>query len=130
MKVDLPDGAWASLRDPKKVPERLRRPVLAVLMAQGKNSAELPTITPDTPPEEVLQALDSSVLDKFSELNDLVVVALVEEWSYTDTPITADSVLDLPGDVYDALREAVAPFVVDLIPDFGPTPDPKARTGS
>lgn len=129
MKIDLPEGGWASLRDPKKVPERLRRPIMSKVSAMGRGT-EMKRLVEAKTPEEIVGELDLSFIETSSELNDLLVVALVDEWSYDGLPITVESVMDLPGDVYDALRTAVSPFITDIMPDFGPVPDPKAPTGS
>lgn len=128
-KIDLPDGEWASLRDPKKVPEKLRRPIMRSVMAATRQSGDFKKLVDADNPEDIVKDLDPSFLETGAELNDLLVVALVEEWSF-ETPVTVDAVLDLPGDVYDELRKTVAPFITDLLPDFGPSPDPKAPTGS
>jgi hypothetical protein len=120
MKIPLPDDGWALLRDPAKVSERLRRPVTNL-------AARLqPEIVKATAAEEPV--LDPETFDQFQALNDLVIVALVEEWSF-DRPVTIDSVGDLPGDAYDMLRRETAKHVNALLPDFSPNPDPASPTG-
>jgi hypothetical protein len=120
-KVDLPDGAWALLRDPAKVPERLRRPVTnlaAKLHPEIAAAKEAGTDGPD---------LTADVLGGFQALNDLVMVAVVADWSF-DLAVTPETVGDLPGDAYDVLRRETAKCVTDLIPDFSPNPDPASPT--
>ena len=132
MKVDLPDGAWAHLRDPKQVPERLRRPYASKMQSMAKYKPVFDRIKKAASEEEkaaITAELPPECIEGFSESNDLMVVALVDEWSF-DTPVTIDTVLDLPAGQYDALRTAVAPFLSELMPDYGPSPDPKAPTDS
>jgi hypothetical protein len=62
-----------------------------------------------------------------SDLNDRVVLAMVKAWSL-NVPIEVEPLLDLPGNVYDSLREQCAPFLNDLMPDFGPSEDPESPT--
>jgi hypothetical protein len=120
-KLPLPDEGWVLLRDPAKVPERLRRPVTN--MAAGLQ----PEITAATG-DEGDPTLTADVLARFQALNDLVIVALVAEWSF-EGPVSVEAVGDLPGDAYDVLRRETAKWVNDLIPDFSPDPDPASPTG-
>ena len=123
-KVDLPDGAWALLRDPAKAPERLRRPVtnlaakvhpeIMAAIAAEESGTDGPDLTADA-------------LAGFQTLNDLVMVAVVAEWSF-DQAITPETVGDIPGDAYDVLRRETAKLVTALIPDFSPNPDPASPT--
>lgn len=116
-KIVLPDGGWALLREPEAVPERLRRPVNAHAVAlQDFVNAD-----------GEVTAMSPTVLAALEDMNDRLVVALVAEWSF-DAPITLEAVLDLPGAVYDALRAAVTPLAVRMMPDFDPTPDPASPT--
>ena len=112
MKQDVFNG-WVVLRDPQSVSEKHRRPVF-------EKSAEGMGFTEEASPEAVRF---------FNEFNDLLAVALVEEWSF-DAPITVEGLLELPGRTYDDVRRLVTPFLGELIPDFGVDPDPKATTGS
>jgi len=103
-------GGWVVLREPDLVPERLRRPVFEKTSA-GANFTADGNVSPEA-------------LAFFSEFNDLLVVAMVAEWSF-ENPISLDGVMDLPSKTYDDLRKLVAPFVSKLIPDFGVDVDPK-----
>lgn len=108
-------GGWVVLREPKMVSERLRRPLLAMTAtAVGKIDAE----------ENMADSIDF-----YSQFNDLLAMALVSSWSFGEQ-VTLDALLDLPAGTYDAIRELVSPFVTDLMPDFGASPDPKATTVS
>jgi hypothetical protein len=121
--VQLPDNAHALLRDPSQVSERLRRPIMAAVSRlaagvdmTGKSESEIGT-----------EMLASGGMDTMNEVNDLLVVALVESWSYPQ-PITLDGVLDLPGVAYDALRTAVSPHMGAMMPSFDVKPDTAGAT--
>jgi hypothetical protein len=115
-KIALPGDTWALLRDPKAVTERQRRPVTR-LAAGLHASGALKGIDAESG-----EGLTVEALDGMSDLNDAIVLALVAEWSF-DLPITADGLLDLPGAVYDSLREQTAKFTTALLPDFSPSTD-------
>ena len=121
-KHDIPNG-WVSLRDPKAVPERLRRPLM-VMSVKGVNLAESGEVNMDSPEDSKMSA---ETLEFFSEWNDKLAIALIAEWSF-DVPVNEDNLLDLPGVTYDAIRKLVAPMVSELMPSFSPDPDPKADT--
>lgn len=79
--------------------------------------------------------MKSGSLDAISEANDLLAVALIDSWTLTDTngavlPVTLESLLDLPGETYDAIQEAVTPFFWATLPrSYRPNvKDPAALT--
>lgn len=119
MRVDVFNG-WVELRDPKLVPERLRRPIV-----QSSVSAVALADIDIEAPENAEKVAD--VIGFYSEFNDLLAVALVESWSFPDA-ISIETLQELPGATYDDIRKAVAPFVSALLPDFGVDPDPKVIT--
>ena len=108
-KVDVP-GGWITLRDPKKVKERDRRPILAKA-------------------SQLRSSMDSESVDLVGayELNDLVAVALIEAWSW-DVPVSIESLTDLETASYDAIQRATAPMLSAMMPSFEPTPDPESPT--
>ena len=112
-------GGWIQLRNPDDVSERLRRPLLAKT-AQG---AEILQGMDDE------EAVDNEILSFWNEYNDLLAIAMIQTWSF-DMPISLDGLLDLPAKSYDDVQKIVAPFITELMPDFGATPDPKATTES
>lgn len=123
-KIDLPDGGWAELRAPEKVPERLRRPVVRAQTRMAGNSAVMDAVNNASPEaandpkesSEIMAAL-GDFMPVMDELNDLIVVALVSEWSLA-APVSMESLLDCDADVYDALRKACAPHMGAMMPDF------------
>lgn len=106
-KIDVP-GGWAKLRDPDTVTERQRKPFMKAVGRAGN-----------------LQAADDGGISLLVEVQDALVLAMVEEWSF-DAPITADGLEDLPHKAITALRVACQEFREELLPDFGPTPDPQS----
>jgi len=115
MRTDIFNG-WVELRDPDLVPERLRRPVFEKTIKASQLASEIED--------------DPTVMGFFSELNDVLAVALIEAWSFGDA-ITVDALQDLPAKAYDDIRKLVSPLVSKMIPDFGDdVEDPKATTVS
>jgi len=109
-------GGWIDLRDPKAVPERMRRPILARATTMQRKAQEL----------ENGEADDNAVLSLY-EFNDLVAVALIEAWSFGDT-VSVEGLTDLPSGVYDQIQKITAPMIVDLMPSFEVDPDPDSPT--
>jgi hypothetical protein len=128
-KIELGNGGWAILRDPAAVPVKLRRPVEKMLMAVGRGQAKAAleakeaaianAKTGDTiDPSAVAATMDSTVIDQFYELNDLLIVARVESWSL-DLPISVDSLGDLTQEDYELLQKVAAQNVTTMVPNFG-----------
>jgi len=105
---------WVELRDPDRVPERLRRPVFQKSVEGVNVSFDENNVNPEA-------------MVFFSEFNDLLAIAMVESWSF-DSPVSIDGLLDLDKKTYDEIRSLVSPFVQQLMPDFGISPDPKVTT--
>jgi hypothetical protein len=108
-------GGWVELRDPKEVPEKLRRPVVQASIDAQKFAD--------------LQDGDFTGADmnELQSLNDLVAIALIKDWSF-EQPVTLEGLLDIPSGAYDELLALVAPKIGQLMPNFGVNPDPKALT--
>jgi len=134
VRIDLPDGGYAELYDPIKVPERKRRPVVAALVKfmRDRAQAQVPDFDAKNMSEDeaakIAASIDPSLLVAADDLNDTVVVALVREWSFGE--VTTDVLLDLPADTYKQLSTACAPHMQALMPDFQVSPDPKVTTGA
>lgn len=130
-RINLPSGATADLREVADVTERQRRPIkriqtrLAGLPAfvnaveEAKHQADGVDLTPDA--QLKIAAGMGEAFDLLEDLNDSLVAALVAGWSY-GFPVSVDACQDLSGRDLDALREAVAPFLAQLNPDFDPSP--------
>jgi len=137
-KIELGNGGWAILRDPAAVPVKLRRPVEKMLMAVGRGQAKAAleakqeaianAKTGDTiDPSAVAANMDSTVIDQFYELNDLLIVARVESWSL-DLPISVDSLGDLTQEDYELLQKVAAQNVATMVPNFGLSNNPYSPT--
>jgi hypothetical protein len=137
LRVELPKGQYAVLRDPEDVPERLRRPhmdarehVSATLMSTGTTEADIEAARDGEPGAAAklgLAMISGGATALKRNADDLLVAALVESWSY-GTDVTADTLQDLPGRAYDALLKACEPLAEAMSPDFGPSPDPQSPT--
>ena len=121
-KTDI-EGGWVVLRDPKEVPERLRRPILAKASKIGTQAQALANGDES--------GVDEDTISGMFEFNDLLAIALIKEWSF-DAPVTVDNLLDLPANSYDAIQKVVAPLLEPLMPSFSveDSSDPKAPTDS
>lgn len=118
-KIDLGNGGWAKLRTPEEVPERKRRPLAKVQrLLIGSNIGEAlvnraeqgEEVTEDEVNALLRPHLADDAMDLFDQSDDLLMYALLEEWSY-DKPITVDEIQDLPGAAYDKLRDECRPLL-------------------
>lgn len=136
----LPGGGWADLRDPAEVPERLRRPVRALQTRLAKDPAFAQVITDargngvealqdidEAQAVQMVSAIGDDSMTLLDDLNDRLVLSRVAGWSY-EGEVSAEALLDLPGAVYDRLRELCAEGALEG-PDFGPSQDPQSPTG-
>ena len=140
-RIELPDDAWAEIRDPKKVPERLRRPAKAASfeMYQSRQKALEETASTTTPaapegagawgapptPEPTVEIDDgtSYTLEQIQASVDAGIIALVSAWSFGDE-VSEDVLLDLPSDAYDALVTEVTPLIGEMFQTLEPSTDP------
>jgi hypothetical protein len=81
---------------------------------------------PDTA-AKIAESIGDDTLDRFNDLNDLLIVARVESWSF-DTPVHLDAVLDLPAGVYEVLQAKCAERVTEMLPNFGESSDGNSPT--
>lgn len=135
--ITLPSGATADIREVADVTERQRRPIkriqtkLAAIpeFADAVREAQDKTEDGELSPEAQLTIAAGlgEAFDLLEDLNDALVAALTAGWSY-GFAVSADAVQDLPGRDLDALRNAVAPFLAQLAPDFEPSPDADSPT--
>lgn len=133
--LTLPSGQTATLRDPKTVSERLRRPIANANIEWAATNtfkrmverARLPKVAKAKADEADPIPLVGEDLILVDRLNDLTAVALVESWSY-EFPVTLETLQDITGPDYDALRAASKPFFNELILNVQPTSDPDSPT--
>jgi hypothetical protein len=140
IRVTLPSGATADLRPVEDITERQRRPIKRVQTQLAKLSDFGAAI-------EKAQAIEAGgkgklskaeqdaiaeglgeAFDPLEELNDRLIVAAVMGWSYPFA-VEFDAVQDLPARDLDKLRELVAPYLPQLMPDFSPNKDRDTPTG-
>lgn len=114
-------GGWVVLRDPKAVPERLRRPILLKGNSIAKQSAAIADGSVEA------ANIDEETLSGMFAFNDLLAVALISEWSFPDA-ITVEGLGNLPGKTYDEIQRVVAPLVTAVMPDFEPSPEEDSPT--
>jgi hypothetical protein len=119
------------------VTERQRRPikriqaqlaampafVAAVKEAEAAQKVAGGELTPDQ--QLAIAGGMGEAFDLLEDLNDHLIGAVVRGWSYS-FPVSSDAAQDLPGRDLDALREACAPALKELMPNFEPTPDPNS----
>ncbi|HUY97045.1 MAG TPA: hypothetical protein VMW47_05415 [Verrucomicrobiae bacterium] len=112
-RVELPNGAWAELRDPQALPNRLR------LRAQRAHAAT-----------------QEGDVDSWAAFSDALCGVFVEGWSYA-LPLPGDapaSLGDIPGLAYDTLALACLPRYRASFLQADPTPearkDPASPFGS
>jgi len=123
MSKHIVNDGWVLLRDPRMVSERSRRPIIAK-MTTMQAVAEKVTGEGST-------SVDEAEFNALYAFNDLVAIALIQEWSW-DVPVTIDGLLDLPASDYDAILKITAPLVPELMPSFSPdgANDPESPTVS
>jgi hypothetical protein len=137
-RIELSEGGWAVLRDPAAVPVKLRRPVEKMLIEVGRGQAkaaleakEVALANAKTGDKieagDVVANMDPAILDQFYELNDLLIVARVSEWSF-DFPISVDSLGELCQEDYEKLQTVSASNVTSLVPNFGLSKNPAQNT--
>jgi len=144
--VPLSGGNSAELRTSAELTERQRRPVtnaLALVSPQGQAALEAARrgtedakladgdekkLKPEERAKLAAQVqFTKDDLEHLDAANDLAMVAFTKHWTRPEA-ITLDSMLDLPGPDYDALRNAVAPLAAELFVSFAPNKDPKSPT--
>ena len=141
-RIDLPNGAWAELRDADEVTERQRRPITRAMrgvrpeiVERQQEAAKLDDEPDGSPTPEKRRALarlqfemTNEEADAYQDATDLATVALVASWSFPHA-VTLDGVLDLPAKTLDALRMAVSERVSALFLDASPDPNLPAPSG-
>ena len=125
--INLPNGQSAILYSRDEVTERTARTISHAYMKAAGSAAKLTNLGFDeNKPESwtIFAEMSDEDRDNLNGYQAALIAGLVKSWSYGDLP-TADSALDLPKSVFEALAEACATEFSDT-PDFSPDPDPKA----
>lgn len=130
--IELSNGNSAVLIDTEDVSQRRRRPVERALMTIYQGSAKdaldkAGDLSEESKIQEVAATLDLPVIDQYTELNDLLVLARLESWTF-DMPVCLDSLLDLNNRDYETLQKAVAGSVMQMVPSFGINTNPDSPT--
>lgn len=130
--IELRKNAWAIVRDAEDVPERRRRPLIDLASSGQSVRDELEAISKIVDGREMSEINAEEVptpsqnaLDIMSAMCDLLILAMVREWSYGD--VTIDVLLDVPSKDYDTLRDLTAPMFSLVVPDFGPSAAVKVK---
>lgn len=136
----LPDKAWADLRDSAEVPERLRRPVRRLQMllaadpafksvvdAAQSGGAQAMQDIDESAAVDMMAGMGETAFTRMDEMNDHLVISRVAGWSFAGE-VSLEGLLDLPGGAYDALRTLCADGALGGGPDFSPSQDPESPT--
>ena len=129
----MPGEGWVDMRETGEVPERLRRPVRTIQMKLAQNPA-FKNVVDDAKKNgvkamddideaqavEMASTMGDEALGLMDELNDRLIISRVAGWSYGDE-VTLDALQDLPGVVYDKLKEMCAEGAIESGPDFSPS---------
>lgn len=139
MKIELSDGGWAEIRDPRKLTERqaefaedaqfelMQIPAVQDILAKRGDGGF-----------EELQELDGAQiamkigipgLKAMRQMRRATVLSYVSAWSLSET-IDADAVLDAPVHVVQEIANKVGEIIkaTGTVVNTSPSPDPKART--
>ena len=124
-RVELPDGQWAEIAPPKKVPERKRRRYVSAMTALVQATNHLPKNEKGEPDQSEFGSAEMELVDA---VGDALIVALVREWSFGE--VTPDAVAELPADAFDVLLIVCRDLAPELTPNYDLSPDPKAVTSN
>ena len=131
MKLDLPNGAWALVREPDEVPRKQARAFRRVLYKLSAGADVDPTLDQEAAAREAGRALlhSDSGLDGIEDMADALVFCAVAEWSYG--PVDAETLDTMPDAAVDAIYQhaVTAGYMDKLMPDFGVNPDEDSPTG-
>jgi hypothetical protein len=129
VKVDLPSGEWAVLRDYEDLTQR---EAIALAVAQRENIRVVSELTQrgyDEKDPETWHLPTEDENDAFQRYSDLAIVTMLKSWTLEDDLPTIETVRDLKVGIYNTLSEAASRAAIGL--DFGAdgSTDPKAPTG-
>lgn len=136
----MPGEGWVDLRESADVPERLRRPVRTIQMKLAQNPAFKDVVDDakkkgvkamedidEAQAVEMATVMGDEALGLMDDLNDRLIISRVAGWSYGEE-VTLDALQDLPGAVYDKLKEMCAEGALEGGPDFSPSTEADSPT--
>lgn len=121
--VPIPGGT-VTVRERGEFTERQRRAVRTAMFAALGDS--LGDVDPDSP--DIRVKITPQMSTQMFVMRDISIVQSFVSWTLDLPTPTAETVLDLPGDLYDALAEAADGALGGLFTDFSPSPDPASPT--
>ncbi|MFL5910541.1 MAG: hypothetical protein ACJ768_08260 [Gaiellaceae bacterium] len=136
----MPGEGWVDLRESADVPERLRRPVRTIQMKLAQNPAFKDVVDDakkkgvkamedidEAQAVEMATVMGDEALGLMDDLNDRLIISRVAGWSYGEE-VSLDALQDLPGAVYDKLKEMCAEGALEGGPDFSPSTEADSPT--
>lgn len=132
MKIDLPNGNWANLREAEEIPRKQARTYRRVLLSLG--ASVIDTDVTDLSETEAAATMGKAFLAagiSLSDLEDLpeaLVLAVVEEWSYG--AVDPDTLDGIPDAAFRVLVDACTEgdYAKKLSPDFSYSTDEDSPT--
>lgn len=117
MKVELPDGAWADIRDPRKLSERLTAQLEDAQLALVELPAAQQFATPedfekiqDLPPFEQIKLVGRDGFKVLREMKWTSILVYVTEWSFG--AVTRDVLLDdVPSSAAGVLSQEIEKII-------------------
>jgi len=132
VKIDLPNGAWASLRDPEEIPRKLAKGFRRALFDVAGPLADTDTsgMTEDEAAGVIGKAMLQSgdALGTMEGLSEAMILAVVEDWSYG--PVDAETMDAMPDAAFSILDKKCGEigYFEKLTPNFSADPDPDSPT--
>lgn len=129
-RLELPNGAWADVREPDEVPRKVARAFRKVLYRLSAGADVDPALDREAAARAAGAALmkSDSGLDGIEDMADALVFCVVSEWSFG--AVDQDTLDAMPDAAVDAIyQHAVSGgYMEKLMPDFGISPDPDSPT--
>lgn len=98
--LDLPDGGWAEIREPREVTNRQKREHTNALVELGAKD--------DKSAKTIIEALDEG---------EHLTLLFIKDWSY-EKPVSVESFMDLPVDVCLAIENATMKPINQVFPEI------------
>ena len=130
MRIDLPHGEWAELRDPDRIP---RKKAVRFRSSVYKTSAPAAGLSEDelkstADGRQALGALFEEDGNPLDTIVDSMILAVVTEWSLGDVSTDViDEMDDATAKALDKHFNEIG-YLEYLLPDFEPNPDEDSPT--